>query len=70
MLFRSSGELLTRRRNRIKAEVSEILKRSLEAQVQTVLEGPQQAELQEKLDRGEIDPYAAAERLLQTHKKH
>ena len=65
-----SGELLTRRRNRIKAEVSEILKRSLEAQVQTVLEGPQQAELQEKLDRGEIDPYAAAERLLQTHKKH
>ena len=65
-----SGELLTRRRNRIKAEVSEILKRSLEAQVQTVLEGPHQAELQEKLDRGEIDPYAAAERLLQTHKKH
>ena len=55
-----SGELLTRRRNRIKAEVSEILKRSLEAQVQTVLEGPQQAELQEKLDRGEIDPYTAA----------
>lgn len=64
--LQQSGELVSRRRNRIKVEVSEILKRSLEAQVQSVLKSPRQAELQEKLDNGEIDPYVAVDRLLRT----
>jgi|TARA_B110000014_G_scaffold264442_1_gene266054 LAO/AO transport system kinase len=60
-----SGELSARRRNRIKAELSKILNWSLEARVQSVLEGPRGAELHEKLESGEIDPYAAAQRLLE-----
>ena len=60
-----SGELSSRRRNRIKAEVSKILNWSLEARVQRVLDSPKSAELHEKLESGEIDPYAAAERLLE-----
>ncbi len=60
-----SGELSSRRRNRIKAELSKILNWSLEARVQRVLDSPKSAELHEKLESGEIDPYAAAERLLE-----
>jgi LAO/AO transport system kinase len=60
-----SGELSSRRRNRIKAELLKILNWSLEARVQRVLDSPKSAELHEKLESGEIDPYAAAERLLE-----
>jgi LAO/AO transport system kinase len=60
-----SGELSSRRRNRIKVELSKILNWSLEERVQSVLDGPKSAELHEKLESGEIDPYAAAQRLLE-----
>lgn len=60
-----SGELSSRRRNRIKVELSKILNWSLEARVQSVLDGPKSAELHEKLESGEIDPYAAAQCLLE-----
>lgn len=60
-----SGELSLRRHDRIKAELLKILTQSFEARAQTVLQGPRRVELQEKLDRGEIDPYAAADLLLE-----
>ena len=59
-----SGELEARRGLRIQAELTEIVNRSLEQRVINAMEGPETADLKEKLARGEIDPYAAAARLI------
>ena len=59
-----SGELEARRKLRVQAELTEIVNRSLEQRVITAMEGPETADLKEKLARGEIDPYAAAARLI------
>ena len=62
--LQASGELELRRSRRIDAELTEIVNRSLEQRVITAMEGPETADLKEKLARGEIDPYAAAARLI------
>ena len=59
-----SGELQTRRSLRVQAELTEIVSQSLEQRVITTMESSETAELKEKLARGEIDPYAAAARLI------
>ena len=59
-----SGELQARRSLRVQAELTEIVSQSLEQRVITTMESPETAELKEKLARGEIDPYAAAARLI------
>ena len=59
-----SGELQARRSLRVQAELTEIVSQSLEQRVITTMESPETAELREKLARGEIDPYAAAARLI------
>ena len=59
-----SGELQARRRLRVQAELPEIVSQSLEQRVITTMESSETAELKEKLARGEIDPYAAAARLI------
>ena len=62
--LQESGELEARRKLRVQAELTEIVNRSLEQRVITAMEGPETADLKEKLARGEIDPYAAAARLI------
>jgi len=62
--LQESGELEARRKLRVQAELTEIVNRSLEQRVITAMEGPETADLKEKLARGEIDPYAAADRLI------
>ena len=59
-----SGELQARRSLRVQAELTEIVSQSLEQRVITTMESSETAELKEKLARGEIDPYAAAARLI------
>ena len=59
-----SGELQARRSLRVQAELTEIVSQSLEQRVITAMERPETTELKEKLARGEIDPYAAAARLI------
>lgn len=60
-----SGELQARRSLRVQAELTEIVSQSLEQRVITTMESSETAELKEKLARGEIDPYAAAARLIE-----
>jgi LAO/AO transport system kinase len=62
--LQESGELEARRKLRVQAELTEIVNRSLEQRVIAAMEGPETADLKEKLARGEIDPYAAAARLI------
>ncbi|MEC7828586.1 MAG: methylmalonyl Co-A mutase-associated GTPase MeaB [Actinomycetota bacterium] len=62
--LQESGELEARRKLRIQAELTEIVNRSLEQRVINAMENPETADLKEKLARGEIDPYAAAARLI------
>ena len=59
-----SGELEARRTLRVQAELTEIVSQSLEQRVIAAMENPETAQLKEKLARGEIDPYAAAARLI------
>ena len=59
-----SGELQARRSLRGQAELTEIVRQSLEQRGITAMERPETSELKEKLARGEIDPYAAAARLI------
>ena len=59
-----SGALQARRSLRVQAELTEIVSQSLEQRVITAMERPETTELKEKLARGEIDPYAAAARLI------
>ena len=59
-----SGELQARRSLRVQAELTEIVSQSLEQRVIAAMENPETAQLKEKLARGEIDPYAAAARLI------
>ena len=59
-----SGELQARRSLRVQAELTEIVSQSLEQRVITTMESSETAELKEKLARREIDPYAAAARLI------
>ena len=62
--LQESGELQVRRNLRVQAELTEIVTQSLEQRVINTMESPETAELKEKLVRGEIDPYAAAARLI------
>ena len=62
--LQESGELQVRRNLRVQAELTEIVTQSLEQRVINTMESPETAELKEKLARGEIDPYAAAARLI------
>ena len=63
--LQESGELQVRRNLRVQAELTEIVTQSLEQRVINTMESPETAELKEKLARGEIDPYAAAARLIE-----
>ena len=60
----SSGELVTRRAERVDAEFAEILHRSIEAKVAALSTTPESDSLRARLATREIDPYAAVEALL------
>ena len=63
--LQASGELASRRSVRIQEELLEIVQRSLEHRVATLMEGPNAAKLREELAEGKIDPYMAASRLIE-----
>lgn len=59
-----SGELETRRHERVEAEFSEILHRSIEARIETLRQSTESDELLRQLQARDIDPYAAVTALL------
>lgn len=59
-----SGELIERRRARAVDELTEVLHRMLEARVRTLGDGDALAEATHAVVSGAVDPYAAAERLV------
>ncbi|HAE53401.1 MAG TPA: methylmalonyl Co-A mutase-associated GTPase MeaB, partial [Acidimicrobiaceae bacterium] len=63
--LQASGELASRRSVRIQEELLEIVQRSLEHRVATLMEGPNAAKLRDELAEGKIDPYMAASRLIE-----
>ena len=62
---RASGELESRRAARVNSEFDEILRATIAERVATLADGPAAAGLRERLARRELDPYAAAEVLLE-----
>jgi len=63
--LQSSGELTSRRSVRTQEELLEIVQRSLEHRVATLMDGPTATKLREELAEGKIDPYTAASRLIE-----
>ena len=60
----ASGELEARRAARVETELDEVLRASIAERVKALTDGPAAEQLRERLARGELDPYAAAEVLL------
>lgn len=60
----ASGELDARRAARVETEIDEILRASIAERVSALVEGPTAARLRRQLARRELDPYAAAQALL------
>lgn len=60
----ASGELEARRAARVESELEEVLRASIAKRVAALTDSPVAEQLRERLARRELDPYAAAERLL------
>ena len=60
----ATGELTVRRAARVENEFAEVLRASIEARVAALTDGDTAANVHDRLARREIDPYAAAELLL------
>ena len=61
----ASGELESRRAARVDSELDEILRATIAERVAELTDGPAAERLRERLARRELDPYAAAEILLE-----
>ena len=61
----ASGELESRRAARVDSELDEILRATIAERVAELTDGPAAGRLRERLARRELDPYAAADALLE-----
>lgn len=66
----ASGELAARRAARVESELSEVLRSSIESRVVALTRSAAAAEVRGRLARREIDPYTAAEQLLDGADEH
>lgn len=66
----ASGELAARRAARVDSEFSEVLRSSIESRVSALTRSAAASEVRGRLARREIDPYTAAEQLLDGADEH